>query len=545
MKYFRYISFILFILSSSSGVAQSWKWVQRGGGPGYDDYWGITLSRNKACLYSTGPFEQTIAIGLNTLTSFGNNDVVIAKYDTSGNVLWAKHAGGGPGFDSGTSICEDDSSNIYVTGIFNGIAIFDNDTLRSQSSGNCSFLAKYDFNAHLVWIKQTSGTGTCFSNAVLIDKMGNIVIGGQYTDSILFGATTVVSQGLGDCFLAKYTPMGNLMWVETGGGAGDDAISGIAVDSANNIVCSGWFSQTAHFGSNVVTGGPNSHVLITKFSSAGINLWADKSGGSGTSAGSWNSIDSQGNSYVVGSFSGTIQFDSTSITSSGSNDIFIIKTDKDGLLKWVKRLGDTGNDMGYGIATDNSGNSFITGMFALAAPGQQAGYTNFFVTKYDSSGAFKWLKLVSGKPNANGRAASIVSDNCNNIYIGGDFTSICYFDSDSIQSAGNWDMCIAKLHDEAGFVNSVAEFSKSFQVNAFPNPFMNNLMLTINGIQNQNVEISLLNLLGQEFYSGIINSGYGNYSQISIPCNNLSSGTYLLKIRAATGAIKCLKLVKN
>jgi hypothetical protein len=77
-------------------------------------------------------------------------------------------------------------------------------------------------------------------------------------------------------------------------------------------------------------------------------------------------VDASGNSYVTGGFEGTATFGSTTLESSGSQDIFVAKLDNRGNWLWAKKAGGTDSDYGYGIAVDASGNSYVTGYFYSA-----------------------------------------------------------------------------------------------------------------------------------------------------------------------------------
>ena len=103
--------------------------------------------------YVTGIFRGSLLFGSTQLTSLGDHDVFIAKYDPSGNVLWAKRAGS-PDFEYGYDIAVDAAGNCYITGAFSGTADFDNITLISTNPLDPDiYLAKFDTNGNAVWAK--------------------------------------------------------------------------------------------------------------------------------------------------------------------------------------------------------------------------------------------------------------------------------------------------------------------------------------------------------------------------------------------------------
>lgn len=93
--------------------------------------------------------------------------------------------------------------------------------------------------------------------------------------------------------------------------------------------------------------------------------WLQKAGSNGQDEGYDISIDASGNTYTTGYFTGTVQFGSQSIslTSSGTTDIFLCKINSQGVYQWAVKAGGTGTDRGLSIKTDANGNSYITGYY--------------------------------------------------------------------------------------------------------------------------------------------------------------------------------------
>lgn len=96
-------------------------------------------------------------------------------------------------------------------------------------------------------------------------------------------------------------------------------------------------------------------------------LWARRAGGTDQDMGLGIAVDNSGNSYVTGWFSGTGNFGESTLISSGGNDVFVAKIDKYGNWLWVKQAGGTSGDCGYKIAIDLNGNCYVTGLFTGTA----------------------------------------------------------------------------------------------------------------------------------------------------------------------------------
>src|SRR5438270_48822 len=96
--------------------------------------------------------------------------------------------------------------------------------------------------------------------------------------------------------------------------------------------------------------------------------WQKGMAGTGSSNGNFVATDAAGNTYTVGSFTGTVIFDpgrpdSVKATSTGSNDVFLYKLDASGNFKWAVHWGGTGNDDGWAVTADPFGNVYVEGTY--------------------------------------------------------------------------------------------------------------------------------------------------------------------------------------
>ena len=163
---------VLLLVLPIWGFAQTpdFGWAKRAGGNDSDSSRAIAADRMGNC-YATGWFIGTATFGGTTLTSSGEGDIFVAKYDRAGKVLWARRAGGGS-FDEGSGIAVDDTGNCYVTGYFSGTATFGGATLTSGGNGEV-FVAKYDSAGNVIWVKHGGGTDEDHGNGIAVDGMGN------------------------------------------------------------------------------------------------------------------------------------------------------------------------------------------------------------------------------------------------------------------------------------------------------------------------------------------------------------------------------------
>ncbi|MDH3445849.1 MAG: SBBP repeat-containing protein, partial [Deltaproteobacteria bacterium] len=179
-----------------------------------------------------------------------------AKYDSNGVFQWVQQAGG-TGTDRGNKVAVGGSGHSYVTGRFNGTATFVSTSLISPG-GNEMFVAKYDSSGTLLWAKRAGGTLDDVGTGIEVDQSGNSYLTGFSTGTAIFGPgdpnqTVLTSAGTNDIFVAKYDTNGALRWVKGAGGTLLDQGLGLAVDGLGNSVVTGFFNGTVTFGAGEVT----------------------------------------------------------------------------------------------------------------------------------------------------------------------------------------------------------------------------------------------------------------------------------------------------
>ncbi len=179
-------------------------------------------------------------------------------------------------------------------------------------------------------------------------------------------------------------------WMQQAGGLTVDEGYDIAIDGSGNTYTTGYFSGSATFGGTTLASNGSTDIFIVKTNNQGIIQWAKKAGGSAADRGLSIEVDGSGNCYVTGFFNGTASFDGTNVTSSGQQDVFIAKYTTAGALDWVSSAGGSGADIGNGIAVDNSGNVLVTGEFRGTAT---FGATN--ITSLNNSTDVFTTKLTS------------------------------------------------------------------------------------------------------------------------------------------------------
>jgi len=215
-------------------------------------------------LIITGFFDSTVDFdpgsGIVNLTSAGSYDVFVAKYTSTGSLIWAKRIGGSGGPDIGYSLDVDNLENIYVTGVFTFTADFNPGVpvYNLIDSGNGStFICKLDKFGNFSWAKSLQGSGSFEPwSTVSLDWPGNIYVSGQFSGTIYLSSgvstTSLSSNGSDDFFICKFDSLGNIIWAESFGGIGFDHSTCSVVDSFGNIYLTGRFDDTVDFDPGII-----------------------------------------------------------------------------------------------------------------------------------------------------------------------------------------------------------------------------------------------------------------------------------------------------
>ena len=141
--------------------------------------------------------------------------------------------------------------------------------------------------------------------------------------------------------------------------------------------------------------------------------------------------DTSGNVYVTGATYGGLDGN----TSAGYNDLFVVKYDSSGTKQWTKQMGTSSTDLANGVATDPSGNVYVTGGTYGGLDGNtNAGNSDLFVVKYNSSGTKQWTKQMGS--SSRDYDYGVATDSSRNVYVSGD----TYGGLDNNTNAGSNDL---------------------------------------------------------------------------------------------------------
>lgn len=442
--------------NSLSVIAQTFAfdWAGKTGGWNTDYAYGITTDNNNN-VYAIGDFKGTVDLnpcpGVYNVTSVGQADSYIQKFDQEGNFLWVKTFGSVE-YDFVKGITIDAAGNILLTGWFYLTCDFDpgpgvfNLTSSDAADG---FIMKLDGDGNFIWAKALSGLGNCFAEEITCDVSGNMYITGSFNSTTDFdpsvGNSEHTSLGMKDAFVAKYTSDGDFLWAQHVGGVDDEIGKDIQMDVFQNVfVCGSIRSNSVDFdtgaGSLLISTNGNKDVFLWKLDSNGDLITAFGVGGTSDDEVNALLIDDLGSCYLVGVYAGTTDFDASigvdNLTSNGSGDAFLLKADNNLNHLWAKSIGGTAGDRAQDIKINSNGEIIVLGVFNNTIdidPGSSiynitAGLGHsVFLIQLDSDANFIWGCAVGSNGYLDPEELAIDSENA--LVITGNFDGTGDFNS--------------------------------------------------------------------------------------------------------------------
>lgn len=327
-------------------------------------------------IYVVGSFTATDAalevnLGGNDLTYVGGDDVFVAKYSSTGTHLLS--IGVGDGDDQGAlSVAVDSNDKVWVSGTVKGTFNFpggNNITNGNQQFpdawiarlttdlGSDGFEASYGQDADYSEFGRSLGAG----------PSGTIAFAGTFQDNITLGATTHNAAASADygMFLAVYDSAANVTYSNVYGDATRQDGYAVALAPDGSIAIGGSTEGDINFGTTALTndtGGPR--AVVAKLNASGQEVFAKLFTSGGTAEVVDVKFASNGDLFVVGSFSQSIDLGGGELTANGSaKEVFVARFDPSGSLIYGSRVGGTGVDDPSAIDVDSNNFATVVGRF--------------------------------------------------------------------------------------------------------------------------------------------------------------------------------------
>ncbi|GAB3513175.1 hypothetical protein GCM10027442_25880 [Emticicia fontis] len=288
---------------SASGSATWLKKIAKGGG--------IAKVNANGETYHAGFFNGNINIEGNNLSSAGDDDILVCKYNSDGSLVWLKQAGGS-GQDRATDLVIGNTGEVYAIGSFSGAALFDGNIANAVDATDF-FVVKYKTDGVFEWIRNGGGTGPDKGIKIELSPTNQPVILGAISSSATFYAgPTIYATGEQNQFLVTYDPVsGAVKWAKVVENA-----DGFKINSLGDIYTWKNLGQYTAMSNPPYAQGYNN--AFTKYTRTGTMVYKQVNQGTVASL----AFGTDNHLFFTGLFEDKVQIGSTKLTSTDT-DIYV------------------------------------------------------------------------------------------------------------------------------------------------------------------------------------------------------------------------------
>lgn len=552
----------LLITNSNILTAQSIQWIHDAGSPSFS-------AIENGTAVDADESENAYVIGHLSIDSYfsglfvpAQQDGFLAKYNAAGIVQWVRTFGGTGSIDiqeSAVKVSAADNA-VYVCGAFrtqnlNPTVTFDTISYTYAGNSRHGFLAKYDLNGNIQWMKHGGGNGLGAGfNDIDIDDQGRVVVVGTVDGTNLFDTLSLNYDG---GILLRYLPDGTrtdliqlndisaihqeAREIEVASGSGNIYVGGAFFD---HITLNGFTANASVF-----------NVFELKLDSNLSCQWLSIGGGTNATWISGLAIDRNENTYITGHASGdTVQFGSQYFNgyTMFDNEIITLKVNAAGTPLWLRHGGSSVNDEALDIISDKNGNTIITGFLGgnvLTANFDTIQVPIFtqsahcFLARYDSNGNIAYARVMGGGSDDAGSGLTLANDST-------------YYFTGTAKSSAPWDaivytpccldpnFIVAKFHDTFNNISTgINEFS-TLNISSFPNPFQSTITLDFTLSVAKYLSLSIYDVTGRSLKNIPTQILQKGKNKITVDLSDLNNGIYFCQL-SCKDETQTVKLVKQ
>jgi hypothetical protein len=297
-----------------------------------------------------------------TLTSAGDYDIFVAKFDPLGLPLWSDSFGDSS-YQAPHDIAVGPDGGIVIPGVFAGSVDFGDGVLTS-AGGNDGFVAKFDAGGTLEWSRGFGGTGSDQANGVAIDAGGNIALIGDFENAVDFGGGALTSAGSRDVFAAVYDAAGSHVRSQRFGDTTIQYGARCSFDSTDDLLLTGYFYGSMDFGGGPIFSSGARDIFLAKLDTTGAHQWSRKFGDNHSQYVSDIDVDGNDRVVIAGDFYGSVDFGGGPLTSVDLGDVYVATFDAAGTHVSSRSFGGEDDQNLWGVDADGYDNITFAGDFS-------------------------------------------------------------------------------------------------------------------------------------------------------------------------------------
>jgi hypothetical protein len=441
-----------------------------GFGDAESDYGRVVAVDDADNVYSTGVFQGEVdfdsGVGEAILDSSTDVRPYITKHDSSSNLVWAEMLEGSLSNIDGLDT--DSQGNLYLSGTYNNVDPFDLQTGNALSnlpavSTMSAFVIKLNSDGEIQWVRTMTGSATVVRANAQVGPTDEVVVVGEFFDGTIdldpsinnADRTTTDTDGM----VVKLGADGDFVWAQTLSSVGQQSLYKVDFDASGNVYVLGRLDSEGIFedASSPINPVSTSNLTVAKLDVDGVYQSSFVIGSDelfGITLGDI-AIDSTGAVIVLGSVSGTVDFDPSIDealeTFDGDSQMFVAKYSSAFELQWKATMGSELSEFANDLAIDNSDAIYFTGSFSDVADFAAGPYVNSiasngandaFVQKLDTDGDLQWVRTFGGTEDDFANAIAVNSTGT--AFITGSYLSSEIVDgSNALTNSGGSDAFLA------------------------------------------------------------------------------------------------------
>ncbi|MCF8371808.1 MAG: PKD domain-containing protein [Bacteroidales bacterium] len=474
--------------------------------------WGLAIPSyitvdHERNIYSTGYYTGVVdfdpGVGNTALTTMGNNDAYVAKYNqeqlihanfifstssvNTGNIYnigelvsFSDQSTVSPtswswDFGDGTTDTTQNPSHSYLADGTYYVSLIASNSLASDTFTsqvpivviNPSNLNSTEPN--LEWVAGIGGIGWDAGRSITIDNNFDVITTGKLDGTAEYyinGSSTTI-QSNNDVFITKTDAYGNLKWAKTLANGSDNIGHCVDIGEYETIVVAGYFDSSLYFSStyngSYLHSNGGKDIFVLKNDEFGNSIWAISIGGSFDDAATSVVHDYNGNIYIAGYFMDTVDFDPGTgvynLISKGDKDMFIAKYNSSGMFMWAISCGSINEDIFHSLSINSYGSVIATGHFkgtlqfdpinsSTKYYYSQNSSQDILILKLDYFSGYHWGQRIGG--DLDDIAYDIITTEYGDVITTGKFSSTVDFDPGTgiydLTSHGGTDIFISRLN---------------------------------------------------------------------------------------------------
>lgn len=501
----------IFMMLSLVGFSQlpDFEWAsQCGNPPNTTDTKTVLASCEDGSFFMAGEFLDTAQFGTKTIVSAGGTDVFLVKCAEDGEAIWSVRIGG-TDYEYIQQIVSDDEGGVLVAGYFYGTTQIGPDIFTSYGSQDL-FVAKYDQFGNFIWSIRAGGPMADYLSGLALNPEQDFFIAGYFYNSITIGDTTLQDARSSDIFTAKFSADADLLWVSYAGGSSSDMVNSAVCDHEGNLLIAGAYYNDITMGDTTIMTTNPVGVYVAIYQPDGQLNQVFQLDGTYLTTEVYLAAKPSGGFYMAGNFSEQISFGNDIFEAGEFNqDIFIASYDTYCDLQWARHAHSSSSDQVVGIETDAYNNLFITGHYLdtiqfdlISLPYTLCcGSREVFIVSYSAYGNVLWGDQISGA-RANIKAFELNQQD--ELLLSGLFSEEVFMGDLSLSYVDGYRNYLTCLKTEV--YTGIGSHTNKTDMVIFPNPARDKIMVGSGSGDPFSFEVYSLN--GQLISSGeMINNG--------------------------------------